>query len=197
MERAILVRHGESVLSARGFASGRVDARCPLNDRGKSQAHELARELAAEEIDLCVTSELERTRQTAEIALAGRNVPRVVYPELNDPLYGSYENGPLDAYLAWALASGSTAEPPGGGESRQAIVARYAAGLRRISKRPERVILVVTHSLPIAYVLLALSGRDPSPRVPLVEYAKTHPVEADELEQVVARLEAWSSAPTW
>ena len=197
MERAILVRHGESELSARGLATGRVDVHCPLSERGVAQARALSDELTGEEIDLCITSELERTRQTAELALAGRDVPRLVLPELNDPLYGRYEGGPLSEYLAWALANDSAAEPPGGGERRQAIVARYAAGFRRVLERPERIVLVVAHSLPIAYVLLALSGRDPAPRVPLVEYAKAHPVTAEDLERVVARLEAWCAAPTW
>jgi broad specificity phosphatase PhoE len=197
MERAILVRHAESVYSARGLATGRVDVRCPLSERGVAQARSLADELAAEEIDLCVTSELERTRQTAGIALAGRTVRRIVLPELNDPLYGRYEGGPLDAYLAWAVANDSAAEPPGGGERRQAIVARYAAGFRKVIERPERGILVVTHSLPIAYVLMALSGRDPDPRVPLVDYATTRTLAGDELEHAVVRLEAWAAAPTW
>jgi broad specificity phosphatase PhoE len=197
MERAILVRHGESVFSARGLATGRVDVRCPLSDRGVTQARALADELAGEEIELCVTSELERTRQTADIALAGRGVRRIVLPELNDPLYGRYESGPLDAYVAWAVSNDSAAEPPGGGERRQAIIARYAAGFTRIRERSERVILVVTHSLPIAYLLMALSGRDPAPRVPLVEYAKAHAVTAEELERAIARLEAWCAAPTW
>ena len=197
MERAILVRHGESVLSARGLVSGRVDVQCPLSERGVVQARTLARRLAAEEIDLCMTSELERTHETADIALANRKVRRIVVPELNDPLYGCYDGGPLEAYLVWALANDSAAEPPGGGEPRRAIVARYAAGFRKILERPERVVLVVTHSLPIAYVLMALAGRDPDPRVPLVDYAAPHAVAADELERVVVRLEAWCAAPTW
>jgi broad specificity phosphatase PhoE len=197
MERAILVRHGESVFSARGLANGKTDVRCPLSERGVAQARSLGERLAREEIDLCVTSELERTRQTADIALAGRDVRRIVLPELNDPLYGSYESGPLDAYLAWAVANDSAAAPPGGGERRQAIVARYAAGFRRILDRPEGVILVVTHSLPIAYILVALDGDNPAPRVPLVEYAEPHVVSAAELERTVARLEAWCAAPTW
>jgi ribonuclease H / adenosylcobalamin/alpha-ribazole phosphatase len=197
MERALLVRHGETVFSAQGLATGRVDVRCPLSERGVAQARTLAADLAGEEIDLCVTTELERTGQTADIALTGREVPRLVLPELNDPRYGRYESGPLDAYRSWAVAHDSATEPPGGGEARQAIVARYAAGLRTILERPERVILVVAHSLPIAYVLMALSGRDPAPRVPLVEYAKVYTVTGEELERAVARLEAWSASPTW
>ena len=197
MERALLVRHAESVFSARGLATGRVDVRCPLSERGEAQARALAGVLGNEDIDLSVTSELERTRQTADIALADRAVPRIVVPELNDPLYGRYEGGPLDAYLAWALANDSAAEPPGGGERRQTLVARYADGFRRVVERPERAILVVTHSLPIAYVLMALAGRDPARRVPVVEYAKPHAISGRELAQAVVRLDAWCAAPTW
>jgi broad specificity phosphatase PhoE len=197
MERALLVRHGESVFGARRLATGKVDVRCPLSERGEAQARALAEEISGEDVDLCVTSELERTRQTADLALAHRSVPRIVLAELNDPLYGSYEGGPLDDYLAWAFANDSAAEPPGGGEGRQTIVARYAAGFRTILDRPERAVFVVAHSLPIAYVLMALEGLDPAPRVPLVEYAKIHALSAGELGRAIARLEAWCEAPTW
>jgi broad specificity phosphatase PhoE len=197
VERALLVRHAESVFGARGIANGRVDVSCPLSARGVAQARALAQDLADEDIDLCVTSELERTRQTADIALVDRAVPRIVVPELNDPLYGRYEGGPLAAYIDWALANDSAAEPPGGGEQRLKLVARYAAGFRRLLGRPERTILVVTHSLPAAYVLMARAGRDPAPRVPLVEYAKIHVLSAPELAHAVARLEGWCAAPTW
>jgi broad specificity phosphatase PhoE len=168
-----------------------------LSERGTAQARALAQDLADEDIDLCVTSELERTRETADIALADRAIPRIVVPELNDPLYGGYESGPLDAYVAWALANDSAAEPPGGGEQRQKLVARYAAGFRRLLERPERTILIVTHALPAAYVLMARAGRDPAPEVPFVEYAKINAISAPELAHAVARLEAWSAAPTW
>ena len=197
MERALLVRHGESTFGARGLATGKVDVRCPLSAKGEAQARALAEEISGEDIDLCVTSELERARETADIALARRAVPRIVLAELNEPLYGSYEGGPLDAYLEWALANDSAAEPPGGGEARQVLVARYAAGFRRILERRERTILVVAHSLPIAYVLMALAGRDPAPRVPLVDYAEPHAVSSGELARAVARLEAWCAGPSW
>lgn len=197
MERALLVRHAESVFSERGLANGRLDVRCPLSARGEEQARALARQLADEDIDLCATSELERTRQTANIALADRTVPRIVLPELNDPLYGRYEGGPLASYVAWALANDSAADPPGGGERRQRLVARYATAFRTLLERPERTILIVTHSLPVAYVRMALAGLDPAPRVPLVEYATIQAIAARELERAVTRLESWCAAPTW
>jgi 2,3-bisphosphoglycerate-dependent phosphoglycerate mutase len=197
VERAILVRHGETDFSARGIASGRPDVRCPLSPRGVEQARRLGAELAGVPVDLCVTSGLERTRETADVALAGRAVPRLELPELNDPLYGHFEGGPLAEYLEWAHASDSATEPAGGGEARRTLVARYAAAYGRILERPERGVLVVAHGLPLAYVLLALSGRDPDRRVPTVEYARPYRLSREELERVVTRLETWLAAPTW
>ena len=153
--------------------------------------------LAGDEIDLCVTTEFPRTVETAELALDGRTVPRIAIAELNDPRYGSFEGGPLADYRAWAGASTSSDEPPGDGESRVALVERYARGYRQVLERPERVVLVVGHSLPTAYVLEALEGRDPAPIVPLVEYAQPHRLAAGALAGAVARLEGWARAPTW
>jgi hypothetical protein len=44
---------------------------------------------------------------------------------------------------------------------------------------------------------MALAGLDPAPRVPLVEYAKTHTVSAGELTRAVTRLETWCATPSW
>jgi broad specificity phosphatase PhoE len=77
-------------------------------------------------------------------------------------------------------------------------------GRTRTTRRPslraearDGTILVVAHSLPIAYVLMALAGLDPAPRVPLVEHAKTHTVSAGELTRAIIQLEAWCDAPSW
>ena len=191
MERAILARHGESAFSARRLVNGDLSVSCPLTERGEEEARALGRALAGVRLDLCVTSELERTRRTAEIALAGRSVPRLVLPELNDPRYGEFEGGPLDEYREWAWSHGSADAPPGG-ESRQALVERYARGYRIVLERPEATVLVVGHALPIAYAL-----DEPTPRMRMVDHASAHELPADELRAAVERLEAWLAAPTW
>jgi broad specificity phosphatase PhoE len=140
-----------------------------------------------------VSSEFERTRETADLALAGREIPRLVIPDLNDPNYGSFEGGPLDDYRAWAHAHGSD-EAPKGGESRQEIVARYAQGFEAVLERPEETILVAAHSLPVAYVV---AGGEIPPVVPLVEHAKPYRLSADELRAAVGRMRAWLAAPAW
>jgi broad specificity phosphatase PhoE len=193
VELAILARHGESVFSARGLVNGDVAVACPLTPTGEEEARRLGEALAGESIDLCVTSEFERTRQTADLALAGRDVPRLVVPGLNDPRYGGFEGGPLADYRAWAHSHGSGDAPPGG-ESRSELVERYARGFRTVLERPEEKVLVVAHSLPIAYVL---AGGVPGRVVPLVEHATAYRLPAVEVQAAVERLEAWSAAPTW
>lgn len=191
MEQVVLARHGESVFSARGLVNGDIAVSCPLTERGEEEARALGEALAGEQIDLCVTSEFERVRQTADLALAGRDVPRLVLAELNDPRYGVFEGGALDEYRKWAWSHGS-GEAPSGGESRRELVARYARGYRLSLRRPEQSLLVVAHSLPIAYAL-----GEPRPRMQMVEHAAAHRLSAEELRTAVERLEAWLESPTW
>jgi broad specificity phosphatase PhoE len=197
MESVILARHGESEYSVRAALNGDAAIACGLTDAGVEQARALGVELAGTEIDVCITSAFERVRRTADLALAGRDVPRVVVAELGDPDYGPFEGAQLEEYRAWASGSASHVAPDGTGESRLAIVRRYVKAFRGVLARPERSVLVVAHSLPIAYVLGATAGAAPAARVPLVEYARPHHLDAAELEAAVSLLDAWCASPTW
>jgi len=197
MESVLLVRHAESEYSARGLVNGDPSLRVGLTEEGRRQARALGEALSGEVLDVCIVTEFERTRETADFALAGRTVPRVAVPELNDPDYGDFEGAPLEEYRLWVGAHGSRVRIPGGRESRLDLVRRYARGFRSVLDRPERVVLCVLHSLPLAYVVAALDGKDPAPRMALVGYAETLRVEATALDRAISRLEAWCEAPTW
>jgi probable phosphoglycerate mutase len=197
MEQALLVRHGESEYSVDLRLNGEPGLGVGLTPRGRDEARGIARQLGGDAIDLCVTSEFRRTQETADLALAGHAVPRLVLPELNDPRYGLYEGATLEEYRVWADSARSDARPSDEGESRLDIVARYARALRILLGRPEETILVVTHSLPIAYALATRGGELPQPRVPLVRHAELHRFTAAELERAAEALESWAAAPTW
>jgi broad specificity phosphatase PhoE len=167
-----------------------------LSARGRDEARRLGEQLRDEPLELCVITEFRRVRETADIALAGRDVPRLVVPELNDPLYGPYEGAEIEDYRAWASTQPSSAVPEGG-ESRLAIVERYVRGFRLVLARPEQSILVVCHSLPISYALGGREGTPPGARVPLAEHATPYPFTRGELEAAVALLESWAASPTW
>lgn len=197
MDEVILARHGESELSVAGTVNGDPAVACGLTETGMEQARRLGQKLAGVEIDLCVTSEFERVQQTAGLALAGRDVPRLVLPELNDVRFGSFEGGTLADYREWAAANEPTVEAPEGGESRAETVLRYTNGYRKILARPEQTILVVAHGLPIRYVLNALEQISPMPLVEQVAYAEPYRLSSGELEAAVSLLETWAERPLW
>jgi 2,3-bisphosphoglycerate-dependent phosphoglycerate mutase len=198
VDLAILARHAESEFSSRGVVNGDPAVTGgALTATGRAQARELGRALEAEPIDLCVTSQFERVRETADIALEGRDVPRLVLPELNDIRFGSFEGTLLTDYRGWAWDHGPDDDCPGGGESRVAAARRFTKAFRKVLDRPERTILVVAHGLPIRYVLDAAGDSRPAQRAEPVDYAQPHRLRAVDLERAVERLEAWVADPVF
>jgi broad specificity phosphatase PhoE len=197
MDEVILARHGESEFSVVGIVNGDPAIACALTETGREQARRLGQLLADTELDLCVTSEFERVGETADLAIAGRNIPRLVLAELNDVRFGSFEGGTLADYRKWASGNEPTTAASGGGESRATTISRYVSAYRTILARPEPTILVVAHGLPIRYILNALDDRPPEPLVDQVPYAEPYRLSARELRGAVSLLEEWGRRPTW
>ena len=196
MRTLLAARHGESEFSAKQLVNGDPGVACPLTDAGREQARALGEAVSDEPIDLVAVTQFERVRETAELALEGRDIPALVVPELNDPRYGEFEGGSLDRYREWAWGMGPL-DAPEGGEHRGEIAARYARGLRKLLDRPEETILLVAHSLPLAYLRDAAAGTAPRSRMEMVEYAQVLRIGRDELERAVEVLEAWAAAPAF
>jgi probable phosphoglycerate mutase len=190
----VLARHGESEYSLKELVNGDPGVACPLTPAGREQARALGAALG--DVDLVAVTEFERVRETADLALGDREVPRLVVPQLNDPRYGEFEGGALDAYREWVWGRGPL-DAPAGGEHRGEIAARYAAGFRTLLERPEERILLVAHSLPIRYVLDAAEGVSPRAKVGLVEYATPYSLARERLERAVDVLDAWAASPVF
>ena len=196
MRTLLAARHGESEFSAKQVVNGDPGVACPLTDAGRVQARALGEAVSDEPIDLVAVTEFERVRETAELALEGRDVPMLMVPELNDPRYGEFEGGSLDEYRNWAWGMGPL-DAPEGGEHRGEIAARYARGLRKLLDRPEETILLVAHSLPLAYLRDAAAGTAPRSRMEMVEYAQMLRIGREDLERAIEVLEAWAAAPAF
>ena len=194
MAGVVLVRHALAGSNRLGIASSAVPGD-GLTPEGVKQARRLAEQLAGDEIEVAVSSAFARTRQTLAVALEGRGVPTVVVEELNEIHFGSFDDGPLDTYRAWAAAHPPTERAPGGGESRADAAARFARGLRRVLERPERTILVVGHALVLRYVLDAAEGLAPAPLMTPVEHAAPYRLDRGGVERAADLLEAWSREP--
>jgi broad specificity phosphatase PhoE len=193
----ILARHGESELSVVGRTNGDPGTACALTEAGCEQACRLGELLAGDELGLCVVSEFQRAQETADLALEGREVPRLIMAELNDIRFGDFEGRALTEYRAWAHSHGPEEPAPGAGDSRAETVRRYVRAYRTILARSEETILVVAHGLPVRYVLDALEARNPAAVVGQVPYAEPFRLTAAELAGAVDLLEAWVARPVW
>jgi broad specificity phosphatase PhoE len=188
----ILARHAHAASNAGDTING-IPPGEGLSPQGAEEAVALGVRLQSEPIELGVSSRFRRASET--LTLAGRGVPFLVEPGLDEIGFGSFEGGALAAYRAWAWKHPPEAACPGGGETRADAARRIAAGLVVLLGRPERVILAVTHGLPLRYVLDAADGSFPGQRLASVPHAVPFRFERAQVERAAATLEEWAAAP--
>jgi broad specificity phosphatase PhoE len=163
MSRAIrlfvFARHGESVLNLEHRVNGDPTKEVDLTERGRFEAAQLGQQLAGLHLDLCLHSRFPRTARTAEIALAGREIPLQVEPLFDDIDIGELEGARIEDYRAWKHGHARSEAFPGG-ESLDDAARRYAEGFRGLLEGAHAAVLVLTHEIPIRYALNAAAGSD-------------------------------------
>ena len=93
------VRHGRTEYNRDGIIqAGRVDS--PLAEESIWQVEDTGRALAGVDFARCYTSPLGRARQTAEIILAGRDVPVAPLDDLREFDFGTIDGKPQKQYGA-------------------------------------------------------------------------------------------------
>jgi broad specificity phosphatase PhoE len=185
----VIARHAESTLNIKRRVNGDPSVDVPLTEDGREEARQLGIQVANVPLDLCVHTRFGRTRDTAAIALAGRDVPVVVEPLLDDIDVGDLEGRSIDDYRAWKRAH-SRADSFPGGESLDDAARRYARGFQALLARSEERVLVVCHEIPLRYALNAAGGSDDFDG-PVHELRNATPYLFDEpaLERAAARIE--------
>jgi probable phosphoglycerate mutase len=157
MHLYVIARHGESTLNFENRVNGDPSVPVALTEKGRDEARLLGRQLAHVPLELCVHTRFGRTRETAAIALEGRDVPFEEEPLLDDIDLGELEGRTLDEYRVWKRAH-VRSDPFPGGESLDDAARRYARAFGRLLERPETSILVVTHEIPLRYAINAADG---------------------------------------
>lgn len=149
-----LLRHGATTANEAGLRCG-GDLDLPLTDGGRQQAREAAARLRQLQPapGLIVTSDLQRTRETAAIVAASfPGVPVLVEPAFAERRLGQWNLQPVTLTQPW-LEAGCT---PPGGESDAEFVDRIARGLQRIrAQLPLRPLLVGSKGVARALGVLA------------------------------------------
>lgn len=143
MTHLLLCRHGESTWNAAGRWQGQADP--PLTEFGRLQALHAAKRVGA--VDLVVSSDLERARDTALIIAEAIGVgPVLVDPDLRERDAGEW-SGLTRAEIeeAWPGYLERDERPPGW-EPQDALQRRAMRALDRIhAEYTGATVLVVTH----------------------------------------------------
>lgn len=146
----LLARHGQTDWNATGRYHGQANV--PLNETGHRQAEGLAMVLSSHDLDLIVSSPLDRALDTARAVAAGRATPVVVDHRLLEVDVGEWtglteaEVFARDPEFARARSAGRDYRLSPSGETTSQCGHRIADALREIAATdPGSRILVVSH----------------------------------------------------
>jgi broad specificity phosphatase PhoE len=190
----VLARHAHSILNLERRVNGDPTVDVPLTEEGREEARLLGTQLANIRLDLCIHTRFPRTRETAELAVAGRDVPLAVEPLLDDIDIGELEGFSLERYREVKDELGRDRPFPGG-ESLDAAARRYAEAFRGLVVRGAEHVLVVCHEIPVRYALNAAAGSDLLDGPPFHEIPNAVPflLDGNALSQAAARIEQLAS----
>ena len=150
MTELILIRHGETDWNRELRFQGQIDV--PLNDTGFEQARRVAERLAGELVHQLVSSDLLRTRQTAQAPCVRLGLEPVMDAGLREQAFGVVDGMRVDdiqqgfpqEWTRWTKFDGDYAFA--GGESTRVFHARVMAALQRLAQAREgQRLVIVTH----------------------------------------------------
>ena len=162
--RLLLVRHGLTLSNVQGRYTGQSDV--PLTEVGERQAEAVGKRLATETLDVIVSSDLQRARDTANAIARHHNLPVWNDVDLRESSLGEWEG------LTYREVSAIYREmvkhrredpnfPAPGGESFMQVRDRVArARARWQSQYPDSTMVWVTHAGVIEVSLCLFLGID-------------------------------------
>ena len=166
----ILIRHGETEWNKVRKYQGHMDIE--LNDWGRQQAGEAAKELANLDIDYFASSDLKRARETAEIIASFHNNNIKEFKELREMNFGEWEgkgfkeikNDYPEDFQKW-IEDPIKYSPPAG-ETLKEFQDRVLEGFNTILENDSYRNAIVTHGGVIMVFLATIL------EMPLINYRK-------------------------
>lgn len=153
-----LLRHGQTEWNKQRKLQGRSDI--PLSDAGRQMALDAAEKYRDTKIDLCFCSPLCRAAETAEIFLAGRDIPIIMDNRLVEMCFGVGEGttGFQEEGHPLATLFNRPGEyvPVGGSESFEELFSRTGAFLSDCvdpALREGKDVLIVGHGAMILSIV--------------------------------------------
>ena len=175
--KLILIRHGQTEWNATGRWQGQADP--PLNAVGREQAQRTAQELQTQQIEVLISSDLKRARETAEIIAAAFKMEVQLDPRLREINLGDWQGLYSTEIRArwpqemeeWHDAPLSVRPPHG--ETIAELADRVLQAVEDIAQHyPQQRMGIVAHELPIAVITTHAAG------IPLAQLRQHMPPNA-------------------
>ena len=158
MTKFCLIRHGQTDWNLEGRYQGQSDV--SLNETGRLQAFEIARQLHPQTFTAIYTSDLKRAQETAEIIASALKLPYMIDVRLREINQGEWEGQQVEVIKAryadlWDQRSidPASVRPPGG-ETVGEVAKRAFEVMDDLAHRyPGSKVLIVSHGLTLATIL--------------------------------------------
>lgn len=206
-----LVRHGETEWNTERRLQGHTNEKSPLNENGRAQARAAAQKLKGRTIDLILSSDLLRAKETAEIIGSELNTEVILDKGLRETDYGIFEGttkeeriekGTQEAFEKFYEGKIENSEY---GESLHEFERRIRSVIQRHKDaHGHKNVVIVTHGGFIRVLTLALKKMELHTKVFIENAAPIHFTisEAcecgnDFYEQDPDTLDTWFSSGLW
>jgi len=146
-----ILRHGEARSNKENFVSSWPEKRKnPLTKRGKKQIEKIIPELKRKKIDLIFSSDLLRTKQTAEIIAKGLKIKTKFDKRLRELKAGVFNGISVKNWREFFVKSERFIKRPPQGENWEDIKKRMVDFLNDIDKKyKNKNILIISHGDPL------------------------------------------------
>ncbi len=183
--RYFIMRHGESEKNIKKIISYRVGDGMKLTEKGKQDVFRSVNALGAQ-VDIIITSELERARMTAEVARRALGLPE--NSVISDARLNEYNHGVFDGHTdaEWDEQFQSARDVfencPPGGENVIALRRRITAVLYECEQKyREKKILLVSHGWPLSALIAGAAGASKEKTIQIMDNRDTDLAHVQEL----------------
>ncbi len=182
-----LLRHGEALSNKKRIISCWPEkARFPLTREGRKQIKKSAKKLKDKKIDLIFSSDLLRTRQTAEIVAGELRVKPRYDKRLREFNAGIFNGRPIkEDRQSFDKEIDRFKIRPSGGENYTDVKKRMYNFFKDIDKKySKKTILIISHETP--FIMLTAAVRSYSDQK-ILKYWKGLKIKTGELRKLVFR----------
>jgi isoleucyl-tRNA synthetase len=155
-----LMRHGYSLRNEKEIASSFPEKEvCPLTEEGKKQALRSAKELKKNKIDLIISSDLQRTKETAEIVSKETGAKIEFDKRIRELDAGDFNGEKVQKIRDYLKDKDLFETEIPGGENYRMVKKRVYSFFKDIEKRyKNKNILIISHRIPLLLMAFSMEG---------------------------------------